>query len=188
MTRPKFGTLDSHGDLVAHDYGNVYFRQPCGDGERLVIGPTSQHVKLLDELAATFPGQRYGILYVLLLSHAGRTPGRYQSPLIECYDDLQLFIWTFQNFFEGDGRHHVWIASPDSSNLLVYDQHDVIFAYGDLDAFETILNNNHFAKKEFWFPSPHAHGYDPANVNTEDELMRYFEWQYFNLHPSDHWN
>ena len=68
-------------------------RQPCGDGERLVIGPTGEQVKLLDELAAAFPTQRYYILYILLLSHAGRSPGRYQSPLIECHDDLQLFIW-----------------------------------------------------------------------------------------------
>ena len=188
MTRPKFGTLNSHGDPVTHDYGNIYFRQPCGDGERLVIGPTDKQVKLLDELAAGFPGQRYYILYILLLSHAGRSPGRYQSPLIESHDDLQLFIWTFQNFFEGDGRHHVWIASPDSPNLLVYDQHDVIFAYGDLDIFESILNNHHFENKEFWFPSPHAHGYDPANVNTENELMSYFEWQYFELQSGDEWD
>ncbi len=188
MTRLKFGTLDSQGEAVVHDYGNLYFRQPCGDGERLVIGPKSSQVKLLDELAATFATQRYSILYVLLLAHAGRTPGRYQSPLIGSHEDLQLFIWTFQTFFEGDGRHHLWIASPDSSDLLVYDQHDVIFAYGDLDAFETVLKSHQYQDKEFWFPSPHTHGYDPANAQAEDELLSFFEWQYFDLQPGDEWD
>lgn len=188
MARRKFGILDPHGDSVAYDYGNSYFRQPCGDSERLVIGPTSNQVKLLDELAAIFPAQRYYILYILLLSHAGRAPGRYQSPLIDCHEELQLFIWTFQTFFEGDGRHHLWIVSPDSPDLLVYDQHDVIFGYGDLEAFESVLKTHGYEIREFWFPSPHAHGYDPANVNTEDDLMASFEWKFFELQPGDDWN
>ncbi len=106
MAIPKFGTLDLHGGSVAHDYGNIYFRQPCGDGERLVIGPTNSKVKLLDELAATFSTQRYFVLYILLLSHAGRSIGRYQSPLIDRLKELQSFIWRFREFLEGDGRHH----------------------------------------------------------------------------------
>ncbi len=184
----KLASLDTVGNAIDHDYGNIYFRQPCGESERLVIGPTDSQIKLLDELAATYPSQRFFVLYILLLSHAGRLPGRYQSPLIANHEDLQLFIWTFQNFFEGDGRHHVWIASPDSDALLVYDQHDVIFAYGNLDAFEAVLNNNGFKQQEFWFPSPHSHSYDPSNVNTEDELMAYFDWQYFELQAGDEWD
>lgn len=188
MARPKFGTLDQNGEPVPFDYCDIYFRQPCGPGERLVIGPSSSQIKLLDELASTFPNQRYYLLYILLVSHAGRRPGRYQSPLIDSYEDLQLFIWTFQLFFEGDGRHHLWIASPDSPALLVYDQHDVISAYGNLDAYETILEQHGYTHKAFWFPAPHWHGYEPANVNTEDELMSYFEWKYFELQAGDEWD
>ena len=183
----KFASLDRDGNAIDHDYGNIYFRQPCGESERLVIGPTGAQVKLLDELAATYPTQRFYVLYILLLSHGGRSPGRYQSPVMENHEDLQLFIWTFQNFFECDGRHHVWIASPDSDDLLVYDQHDVIFGYGNLDAFESVLNNGGFNQQEFWFPSPHSHSYDPANVNAEDELMAYFDWQFFELQAGDEW-
>jgi hypothetical protein len=183
----KFAFIDAEGNGIAHDYGNLYFRQPCGTSERLVIGPTNSQIQLIDKLAANFSGQRYYILYVLLLSHAGRLPGRYQSPLIESHEDLQLFIWRFQNFFEGDGRHHVWIATPDSSDLLVYDQHNVIFAYGNLDGFQQVLDDATFRNKEFWFPCPHSHSFDPANANVEDELMAYFEWQYFELQPGDEW-
>ena len=183
----KFASLDAHGNGVDHDYGDVFFRQPCGGSQRLVIGPSGAHVELLDELASTFPTERYYVLYVLLLSHAGREPGRYQSPLFESHEELQLFIWTFQEFFEGDGRHHVWIGTPDSGDLLVYDHHDVIFAYGDLDAFEQVLVGRGFRETEFWFPSPHSHSFDPANVRTEDELMGHLDWGRFDLQPGDEW-
>ena len=183
----KFASLDEFGNEVAHSYGNLYFRQPCGNSERAVIGPSNAHIKLLDELAATFPTQRYYILYVLLLSHAGRSPGRYESPMIASHEDLQLFLWTFQLFFEGDGRHHLWIASADSGDLLVYDQHEVIFAYGDLNTFERVLQKKGFTAKEFWFPLPHSHAFEPANTTVEDQLMNYFEWKYFELQPDDVW-
>lgn len=181
----KFASLDEYGNGVDHHYGDRYFRQPCGHSYRLVIGAASSNIKLLDQLAKKFPIQRFYILYVLLLSHAGRALGRYQSPPIETHEDLQLFIWTFQNFFEGDGRHNVWIGSPDSADLLVYDQHDVIFAYGNIDAFESVLIENGFTESEFWFPSPHVHSFDPANVNAEDELMAYFDWVYYELQDGD---
>ncbi len=109
----KFGSFDANGNDVEHDYGNLFYREPCGTGERLVIGPSDSHIKRLDELSSTFPTERFYVLYVLLLSHAGREPGRYQSPLIESHEDLQVFLWSFQEFFEGDGRHHVWVASAD---------------------------------------------------------------------------
>ena len=181
----KFAPLNA----VDHDYGNRYFRQPCGDAQRLVIGASGSNIKLLDQLATKFSVQRFYILYILLLSHAGRSPGRYQSPLIESHEDLQLFIWTFQHFFEGDGRHHVWIGSPaESPDLLVYDHHDVIFAYGNIDAFESVLLDNGFTDSEFWFPAPHTHSYDPTNVSSEDDLMAYFDWEYFPLQEGDEWD
>ena len=71
---------------------------------------------------------------------------------------------------------------------MVYDQHDVIFGYGNLAAFESVLRAQGYKNKDFWFPCPHLHSYDPANVNTEDQLMQYFEWQYFELQPEDEWN
>ncbi len=181
----KFTTLDR---TEGHDYGNVYFRQPCGDAQRLVIGVSRTNVKMLDALSKQFSTPNYFILYVLLISHAGYKPGRYSSPRITKHEDLQMFIWTFQEFFEGDGRHHIWIGSPDGCDLLVYDQHDVIFAYGNLDAFELVLKDHGFAESEFWFPVPHSHSFDPANAATEDDLMGYFEWTYSELEEQDEWD
>jgi len=126
----KFTNLDNA--QVDYDYGDRYYREPCGNSERLVIGPSGKHINLIDLLTAKFGSDRFYVLYVLLISHAGYDLARYQSPIIEEREDFRLFIWTFQEFFEGDGRHHIWFKSADTKDLIVYDQHNVLFVYGDL--------------------------------------------------------
>jgi hypothetical protein len=183
----KFGVLAPDGATVPYDYGNVFCRQPSGKGERLVIGPTADQIALLCELASDFPKHQYYVLYVLVLSHAERE-GRYQSPLIESYDDLELFLWTFQTFLEGDGRHHIWIASAISGDLLVYDQHDIVFAYGNIRTLEERLRTMGYREQEFWYPVPHFHAYPPANVRKEQELLEYYEWHWSELQEGDEQN
>ncbi len=182
-TMAKFSKLDDNDQPF--DYGDVFFREPCGDSERLVIGPSGNHIALLCEFARQFAGDKFSVLYVLLLSHAGNRPGRYESPVFETYSDLELFLWTFQTFFEQDGRHHVWVASASSSDLLVYDQHNVMFAYGELDKFERELRELGFREQEFSFPVPHVHGYPPANANTEQELLSSLSWKWSPLREGD---
>lgn len=182
----KFGILDDQGNVVPYDYGNRYFRQPCGKTERLVIGASHSNIKLLDKLASLFPTPRYQVIYVLLFSSFDdQANGRYLSPIIEGHEDLQMFIWTFQNFFEGDGRHHLWIAAADSGDFLVYDHHDVIFAYGDLAAVERTLAEAGFTNAEFWFPAPHHHSFPPANADTEEAVRNYFDWKRSELLATD---
>ncbi|MCP4542989.1 MAG: hypothetical protein GY832_38215, partial [Chloroflexi bacterium] len=152
------------------------------------IGPTSGQIALLCDLASVFPERKYYFLYVLLLSHADNRKGRYQSPPIESYQDLELFLWTFQTFFEQDGRHHIWVASVASDDLLVYDQHNVIFAYGNIDGFEERLRELGYEEKEFWFPVPHAHTYPAANVHQEQGVLEYYDWHWSELQEGDEWN
>lgn len=183
----KFGVLNESKEWIAHDYGNAFFRQPMSSGERLVIGPSSKHVDMMLSLAQTWPNKQFYILYVLLLSHSGAELGRYQSPLITSFEDLQVFFYTYETFLESDGRHHIWIGSPSNDGLLIYDQHNVIFAYGDLPCYEQILTSLNFSRREFWFPCPHSHGYPPANVQEEEELLRHFPWQHSPLRDGDEW-
>ena len=72
--------------------------------------------------------------------------------------------------------------------MLVYDQHNVIFAYGSLDAFEAELGDRGFEIADFWFPAPHVHAYHPENGRAEDQLMSYFEWAHLELQPGDEWD
>jgi hypothetical protein len=184
----KFVIFNESQEWVPHDYGNVLFRQPMSSGERLIIGPSSEHVEVMLSLAQTWCTQQFYVLYVLLVSHSDAELGRYQSPLIESFEDLQVFFYTYKSFLESDGRHHIWIGSPSNNGLLIYDHHNVIFAYGDLSRYEQVLSSRSFTRDEFWFPCPHSHSYPATNVQHEEELLRHFPWQRSPLQEGDEWD
>jgi hypothetical protein len=187
MVPPKFCSLE-HGEHVPHDYGNVFFEEPCGPSTRLVIGPSGGHIELLTQLAAELKGHPWAVLYVLLVPRQGnRQKGRYQSAPFDTHAELGAFLASFRRYFEGDGRHHVWVGSAANDGLLVYDQHNVIFAYGPLDRFRAILGSRAFGERDFWFPAPHSHSYAPENDAEEERLMTEHEWRYSPLQPGDEW-
>ena len=97
-----------------------------------------------------------------------------------------MFFYTYENFLESDGRHHIWIGSPSNDGLLIYDQHNVIC--GDLSRYEQVLASRSFTRGEFWFPCPHSHGYPPTNVQQEEKLLRHFSWQRSPLQDGDQWD
>lgn len=184
----KFGVINESNEWVDHDYGNVFFRQPMSSGERLVIGPSAKHIDVMLALAETWGTQQFYVLYVLLVSHSGAELGRYESPLIESNENLQVFFNAHENFFESDGRHHVWIGSPANDGLLIYDQHNVLFAYGDLSRYEQVLATRNFSRREFWFPCPHSHSYPATNVQQEEDVLRHFPWRHSPLQEGDAWD
>lgn len=81
----------------------------------------------------------------------------------------------------------MWVGSAANDGLLVYDHHNVIFAYGPLDRFRAILNGRNFREQKFWFPVPHAHTYAPENDAEEERLMATVEWRRSPLMPGDEW-
>lgn len=183
----KFCRLEG-GRQVRHRYGDVYLEEPCADSTRLVIGPSRGHVGLLINLSAELRGQPWYVLYVLLVPRLQkRQPGRYQSPPFDSHAELAKFLRSFRGFFEGDGRHHLWVGSSANDGLLVYDQHDVIFAYGPIERFRAVLDGLGYRCSKFWFPAPHTHSYFPENDEEEDRLMSKVDWTYFPLRPGDEW-
>ena len=184
----RFCHLDDDGDPVPHNYGNLYFEEPCGPTRRLVIGPSRDHVDLLIELSGELRGDPWFVLYVLLVPRQGNRPaGRYQSEPFETHAELSSFLSSFRAFFEGDGRHHVWVGSAANDGMLVYDQHDVIFAYGPLERFAALLDDRGFRRESFWFPAPHTHTYYPEHDAEEERLMSECDWEYFPLQKGDEW-
>jgi len=185
MHNGKLTSLRDGNEFVDHDYGDIFFRQPMSTGERLVIGPSREHVKIMLSLAQSWPTQEFYVLYVLLASHSGADTGRYESPLLESFKELDAFFHTYKSFFESDGRHHIWIGSATNEGLIIFDQHNVIFAYGDLTRYEHTLIDYGLSQHEFWFPSPHGHGFPPANVHLEEKVLRHFSWRYSPLQDGD---
>jgi hypothetical protein len=185
-TTYKFGYLDKSGVDLPYQYANVWARERTTDPDRLVIAPSSRHVDLLLELAAVM-NEPFGLLYVLQLPRSDAYPaGRYQNPEPISREELGVFLGRFGNFLENDGRHHFWIMAIDKSGLLVYDRHNVTFAYGPLEEFETVLLRNNLRRvDEVSFPDPHVHHYNADFDKEALDLMSYWSRLEYPLQDSD---
>jgi hypothetical protein len=135
---------------------------------------------LADNLAPPF-----FVLYVLVASRRGNELRRYQSPLIATRDKMGSFFGYFRDYFETDGRHHVWINTVDHSGTIIYDQHNVIFAYGPTEKWKEELVDEGFKEKAFQFPIPHSHEFHSDNDKYEDEILDYWDWSVFELADQD---
>jgi hypothetical protein len=69
--------------------------------------------------------------------------------------------------------------------LVVYDNHEILYAYGDLDALEQPLVNRGLRRGEVVVPFPHHHRYNAAFDADEDQLMRHWKWKWFPLQEGD---
>jgi hypothetical protein len=176
------------GEWVAYDYGNRYCRQTARGQTRLVIGPSKGHVDLMLELAQEFADEPIYVMLVLLVPNAeAHEAGRYQSSAFETHAEVAQFVSSFRDYFESDGGHHFWVASTEGQRMVIYDQHNVLFAYGPIEKYEQRLIERGFREEKFWFPAPHGHGYGGINEVHEARLLAAEEWERFPLQPGDDW-
>jgi hypothetical protein len=167
------------------EYPNVWSREIITGSERLVIAPSNDHVSLMIELLGIMD-EPFGFLYVLVVPRGQGVAARYQSAEPVARQDALEFLSRFKQFFEGDGRHHIWLKSVSSSDQLVYDKHNVIYAYGQLPAFEDILNRRGMERVDkVSFLFPHIHNYNPEFDEDERKLLSYWEWKQFPLRDGD---
>lgn len=168
----KFGTLEEGVPFV---YPNVWKQGKTTGPDRLVIASASGQIDLIRKLTAVLP-EPFGILYVLLVPRSGGEEGRYQSPKPFTRDELEAFLTQFQEFFERDARHNLWIRSLPASSTLVYDNHNVTYAYGQLKDFKSVLAQQGLQEGEVHFPDPHSHNYNVEFDQAERDVMSYSEW------------
>jgi len=70
--------------------------------------------------------------------------------------------------------------------MLVYDRHNVIYAYGQLVRFIAALELEGLTEsKEVRFPGPHAHHYHPEFDSNEHAILKNEEWTVSPLRPGD---
>ena len=184
MNLVKLGAIAPDGTETPFRYANVYDLQRTTGPLRLVIAPAADHTRLLLALASCWRGP-YGLLYVLLVSRTDQLPGRYESPGVLPLAELASFLAEHAAFLESDGRHAFWIDSPEGEGTLVYDQHNVLYAYGPIEAYETLLLEQGFTRSPVRFPAPHMHHYHPENDSAEEQLLVHWEWRYSPLQDDD---
>jgi len=160
-------------ELYRHPH--LWKREPAAHGERLLIGPREGHIDLFLDLCACL-APPYAVLYVLSVPRCSE-PGRYQLEEWLNLDQLKVFVAPYRDFLQGDARHHLWIISHDSSATLVYDKHNLIYAYGPLDGYLEVLRRHGIEEGEFELPFPHYHNYFPEFDDQERAIIQGNRWR-----------
>ena len=164
-------------------YGNTFVREEVDGAPRLRIGARGGHAQLLLHCAARLTPP-YALLYVLHTSRGGAQLGRYQSPPLDG-PELEAFLQRFGAFLAGDARHDLWLHSLPDDVTLVWDRHDLVFAYGALSALTEVLEAG--GLREGWpeVPVPHVHHYHAEWDRAERELLQALDWDHWPLEPED---
>jgi len=179
----KFSRPDD--EAQAYIYPDVWSIEETSAGPRLVIAPASSQVHLVRRLLDSMPGP-WWLLYVLVAPRGGGHAGRYQSPQPGTREEIEEFLSEFQSFLETDGRHHLWIASSATPDLLVYDRHNLIYAYGSLDDRKPILAQNGLEEAaSIYPPDPHTHYYHEIFDGEERKILAFLPWIFTPLRPQD---
>lgn len=182
-TAYKFGWMPE--DEQRYEYANIFASERTSGPERLVIAPSANHVSILIDLLQLTP-EPLGILYVLVVPRGGSEAGRYQTANPVAREEAVGFLRNFSDYFENDGRHDIWVASMGGSSQLIYDRHNVIYAYGPLREYEKVLLSRGLKKVDHVrFPSPHTHNYHAAFDRDEIDVLHYWCWKHSRLRESD---
>jgi hypothetical protein len=182
----KFAWFDGT-EWSPYVYPNVWATEKTTGPERLVIAPATDQIRVLTDLADALP-EPFGLLYVLLIPRGGGfdEPGRYQLRTTLSRESLRIFLDMFCDFLEGDGRHHLWVMSLPEQQTLVYDNHNVLYAYGPLAEYsERLAKLGLTEAPSVHYPAPHAHNYRPEFDTAERAISEWGEWLRFPLAPGD---
>jgi hypothetical protein len=179
----KLGTL-REGEDVAWNYSPSYARQVVGGVERLVIAPGTAPVELLRELLPLLP-EPIWVLYVLITPRCDAPAGRYQSATPHTRAEVLALLDRFGEFFAADGRHNLWLAAPPAGQL-VFDRHEVIYAYGPIAEFVARMKEKDFAEVEMIrVPVPHSHHFHEVLDADEKAVLAHWEWIPSELQETD---
>ena len=175
--------------LVGHvaqpfQYGNVFSREEVRGIGRTRIALDREHVACLRSFLGCL-AEPFQLLYVLHTSRTGAKLGRYESPDLT-FKEVQAFLAKFGGFLSGDSRHDFWLRSHGDDATIVWDRHNLIYAYGPLDAFEVALRSlGARADAPPSIPAPHVHHYHPEWDDSERAVLRAFDWTVKALRESD---
>lgn len=168
------GKLFELDATVPYRHAQAWFREPTSGPERLRVGGGQQPVELLEQLSAGLTEP----LFVLAVLRVPRTgdPGRLESNALT-QQEVAHFLERFNELFANDARAQIWVGATDSTGLLILDEHDLIYAYGPLDAFEQIVIHAGYAPGRPAAPDPHEHHYNAELDPLEDDLRAWPNWR-----------
>jgi hypothetical protein len=176
--------VEKNGDWVERDCSPVFaIQQVSPKSERIAINLPRSSTDVFRTLSHAIEPPFY-ILYLLHTSRGEGRQGRYQSGPFE-RDQLGSFLGRFELFFSGDARHDIWIKAAKSSDLMVWDRHNDIFVYGEIDKFKLLLGTLGFREGQLEHFGPHQHSYREEFDKDAKAILEDFDWSWSPLRPED---
>jgi hypothetical protein len=161
----------SHPPTFAVERTRVVVGVPRGDPEVFA--------RLLTSLEAP-----YFLLYVLHTPRGEGRAGRYQSPSLAA-SQVWEFIDRFKRLLSQDARFDIWGHSPRENGTVVWERHNLLYAYGRVDGFVRELRALGFNAAAPSIPTPHSHSYHPELDTDARDLLTSLEWSWSKLRPED---
>lgn len=160
------------------EYDDTFVLESLPDGTaRFKIGLRKRQASVLKAFAAMLK-LPCRLLYVLHTARSDTPLGRYESPDLN-RAQVEEFIDRFGRFIEEDARHDLWILS-ESGPTIVLDRYNMMYAYGTLDRFRTVLKQFSVVEVADWaapkVPYPHALHYHVEWDDAANELLEGMPW------------
>lgn len=171
----KLGMFDPDQGWLPVSLDHVFDREIQKGLERIAVAPREAHVKYLTLLVSALGGPFRFVYY--LLSESADYPSGYYSVVRDLSRiELEKLLEDFSAFFENDGRHTLWIASPNEKATLILDEHNLIYGYGPLDLWESKLSASDLRRGSVTIPFPHTHHRHDGLESELDRLMKREIW------------
>lgn len=152
-------------------------------GQRLVAGVPAGDPALFERLAQSM-APPYFLLYILHTPRGEGLAGRYQSPSVGA-GELHSFLERYGAFLSGDARFDIWLHSPADNATVVWERHNLIYAYGLIERFAWALQKLGFKQGTADVAFPHQHHYRAAFDADAADILKALEWRYSPLQPED---
>ncbi|MEW6763608.1 MAG: hypothetical protein AB1437_22535 [Pseudomonadota bacterium] len=171
------------GEWIDHRHPAMFGRDVSGGAERLVAGAPAGDPAIFLSLVESLEGP-FALLYVLHTPRGEGEAGRYQSPVLEL-GEIQSFLERYAAFLSADARFDLWAHSLSANATVVWDRHNLIYAYGPLERFESALRRLGFGDGLPTAPFAHQHHYRPEFDRVAAAVLEEFDWRFSPLRPED---
>jgi len=169
---------------VEHSHPPEYREETLSGGTvRIVAGVPAGDSTVIRTLAAELPAPFF-LLYVLHTPRGEGEPGRYQSPEMD-HAQLDSFLAEYGALLSGDSRHDFWIYAPDVPATIVWDRHNLLYAYGPLDDFTRALRALGFREGDPNVAFDHIHHYRKEFDVAAASLLSALAWVHSPLRSQD---
>jgi hypothetical protein len=171
-------------EWIEYSFAPQFARVELQDGSsRVVAGVPHGDTEIFERLVSSLKSP-YFLLYILHTPRGEGEAGRYQSPALSV-EQLHSFISKFKPFLSGDARFDIWVHSSTENATLVWERHNILYAYGPIVKFSKVLRSLGFDAGEPEIPAPHAHNYRKELDSYAKELLTVFDWSWSPLHNED---